>query len=269
MEDGSPFVFLGGNLAFYRFVVQRGEIYSKTQVDEIVRNLATYTGAKMMRVGLAGGAFEPTLGNYSEMAFQQLDYVMAAAKMNEIRVIVALRDYAWTPWPRDQKDPYWLLGGGTLSNPNKDAIILDSQAKEAYKHFISYALERMNSITGLSYKDDPTIFAWDLLNDANFAPKNDPELLRSWVIEIGTFIKSIDKTHFLTLDFSGDQDWWDPGEQNWRVFTNNLLIDYISMHYYAPPKLYDPVDGANVARIKTRVETGLRLGKPWYSTNLA
>lgn len=261
-EDDSPFVFLGGNLAFYRFVVQRGEVYSKTEVDEIVSNLATYTGAKMMRVGLAGGAFEPTLGNYDERVFTQLDYVLAAARNSGIRVIIALRDYAWTPWPRDQQDPYWLLGGGTQSKPNKDAIILDPQAKEAYKHFIAHVLNRTNSVTGERYKNDTTIFAWDLLNDPDFAPMNDPMLLKSWVYEIGKFVKSIDQIHFVTLDFSGDQQWWDPGERNWQVFTNNPAIDFVAMHYYAPPSLYDPVDAANVAKIKSRIATALQLGKP-------
>jgi mannan endo-1,4-beta-mannosidase len=261
-EDGSPFLFLGGNLAFYRFVVQRGEVYSKAEVDELVSNLATYTGAKMMRVGLAGGAFEPTLGNYDDRAFTQLDYVLAAARCNGIRVIIALRDYAWTPWPRDQQDPYWFLGGGTQSKPNKDAIILDPQAKEAYKHFIAYVLNRTNSVTSERYRDDSTVFAWDLLNDPDFAPMNDPMLLRSWVYEIGKVVKSMDQVHFVTLDFSGDQQWWDPGERNWRVFTNNPVIDFVAMHYYAPPSVYDPVDAANVAKIKSRIATALQLGKP-------
>lgn len=258
-EDGSPFLFLGGNLAFYRFVVQRGEIYSQTEVDEVVSNLATYTGAKMTRVGLAGGAFEPTLGNYDDRAFTQLDYVLAAARRNGIRVIIALRDYAWNPWPRDLQDPYWLLGGGTTSKPNKDAILVNADAKEAYKRFIGHVLDRVNSVTGQRYRDDSTVFAWDLLNDANFTDK---ETLSSWVTEISGYIRKTDSVHFLTISApDAYQKWYDPGEGNWRVFANPA-IDYISLHYYAPPDLYDPVDASNVAKIKTRVKTGLQFGKP-------
>lgn len=263
-EDGSPFVFLGGNLAFYRFEVQRGEVYSQTEVDEIVSNLATYTGAKMMRVGLAGGAFEPILGNYDDRAFSQLDYVLAAARRNGIRVIIALRDYAWNPWPRDQQDPYWFLGGGTLSKPNKDAILVDGQAKAAYKQFIAYVLNRKNLVTNEQYKDDPTIFAWDLINEPKFADENS---LSSWITEIGTFVKSIDRFHFLTLA-AGDiyLDWWKPDSWNWRVL-RNPLINYVDLHYYAPASLYDPIDPSNVLRVKERLTPRLGWASQSYSVS--
>jgi mannan endo-1,4-beta-mannosidase len=259
LEDGSPFVFLGGNFASYRFVVQRGEVYTKAEIDDIVSKLASFAGAKMLRVAIYGAAFEPRLGTYDETAFRQLDSVLTAAASNGIRVIVVLRDYAWNPWPRDLQDPYWLFGGGTQARPNKDAILSNLQAKKAYKQFISYVLNRVNTVSGQQYKDDPNIFAWDLLNEPNFT---DQDLLSSWVTEIRTYVRSIDTNHFLTIGCPDTYpDWWNPGAWNWRVL-RNPLISFVDLHYYAPASLYNPINESNVARIEQRLATALKLGKP-------
>ena len=41
----------------------------------------------------------------------------------------------------------------------------DTGAKELYKEYVRSILERRNSRNGLLYREDPTIFAWDLINE--------------------------------------------------------------------------------------------------------
>ena len=41
----------------------------------------------------------------------------------------------------------------------------DPGARELYKDYVSYILGRRNSRTGQLYRDDPTILAWDLINE--------------------------------------------------------------------------------------------------------
>ena len=261
-EDGSPFLFLGGNLPNWFFLVERGEVYSKADIDEIVGNLATFTGAKMMRIVMSGNAFEPSFGDYDEKAFVQLDHVLVAAQANGIRLIIALRDYAWSPWPIDAPpDPYWLLGGGTATKPNKDAIQSDPQAKAAYKHFIQHVLDRVNSVNGEIYKNDTTIFAWELINEPHITYP--PDDFNSWITEIGSYVRSVDSVHFLTVGIGSTEveDWWGPENPNWRVLANPL-ISFVDLHYYAAANLYDPVDPSNVAKIRERVSSSLELNKP-------
>ena len=38
-------------------------------------------------------------------------------------------------------------------------------ARNAFKYYVKAILMRRNSITGVLYKDDPTIMAWDLANE--------------------------------------------------------------------------------------------------------
>lgn len=54
----------------------------------------------------------------------------------------------------------------------------------------------MNSINGRAYKDDPTIFGWDLINEPRCFQCGDG--LREWVSEMAAFVKSIDPHHLLT-----------------------------------------------------------------------
>ena len=41
----------------------------------------------------------------------------------------------------------------------------DADAKRIYKENVKFAVTRKNSVNGRVYKDDPTIFAWGLLNE--------------------------------------------------------------------------------------------------------
>lgn len=44
--------------------------------------------------------------------------------------------------------------------PNRSAL-----TKELYKQHISTIVNRVNTITGVAYRDDPTIMGWDVLNE--------------------------------------------------------------------------------------------------------
>lgn len=41
----------------------------------------------------------------------------------------------------------------------------DTGAKELYQQYVQYIIGRRNSRTGQLYRDDPTILAWDLINE--------------------------------------------------------------------------------------------------------
>ncbi|MBA0743709.1 hypothetical protein Gogos_006368, partial [Gossypium gossypioides] len=48
---------------------------------------------------------------------------------------------------------------------NEDDFYTNSLVKEYYKNHVKAVLTRNNTITGVLYKDDPTIFAWELINE--------------------------------------------------------------------------------------------------------
>lgn len=256
--ENPNFRFVGLNLDPWRFLVQKGEVYTRDDFDSWLVAAKSACGATVVRVHMNGGAFEPTPGVYSEEAFKQLDSLIAAARKNGMYVIIALRDYLWSPWPKNAYDPYWYLGGGTAAKPNKDAILANSKAKAFFKDYIKFVLNRANSLDGVVYKDDPTIMAWELINEPNFQP----DAMRFWLKDMGKTVRSIDGRHLIAVGIGGVENaWWRSGSANWAALKVKE-IDFLDLHYYANVALYDPVDGKNVAEIRDRIKAGLSLGKP-------
>ena len=68
-------------------------------------------------------------------------------------------------------------------------------------------LNHGNSLTGIKYKDDPTILAWENCNLCGLvvkflAPDQPTSVFVSWVDTIGSYLKSVDTKH-LYQDDSG------------------------------------------------------------------
>lgn len=59
--------------------------------------------------------------------------------------------------------------------------------RDAFKGYVKSIVERNNSITGVRYCDDPTIMAWDLVNEP-FNPGDDTGKILT--------VRSIDTRHF-------------------------------------------------------------------------
>jgi mannan endo-1,4-beta-mannosidase len=224
------FRFSGSNIAEWRFNTELGEIYSQKEIEDMVTNAVKYTRLRVLRTHMVGSYFEPSIGTYNEKAFKQLDYLLAAASKNNVYLIISLRDYLWSVWHKYRYDPYWYLGGGNESNPNKDAILTNNEAKAAFKNFISHVVNRTNTATGIQYKNDPHVFGWEIINEPH-----DISELKDFYIEFSNYIKSIDANHMIgasTTDVA--LSWWKPGHTSWEALKIPQL-DFIGVHYYGWP----------------------------------
>ncbi|KAI3993331.1 hypothetical protein MKX01_010074 [Papaver californicum] len=102
-------------------------------------------------------------GSYNEDTFKGLDFVISEAKRNGIYLILSLvnnyDDYGgrkqYVQWARD-KGQYLQSDDDFYTNP---------LTKDFYKNHVKAVLTRINSITGVAYKDYPAIFAWELINE--------------------------------------------------------------------------------------------------------
>ena len=124
------------------------------------------------------------------------DYVISKAKSLGLKLNISLIDY-------------WQWAGGTQQvnawyglSDRYYSFYTDARTKQMYKDWVNHVLNRTNSITGVKYKDDPTIFAWDLMNEPEFA--NDRlGYGRDWLIEMSAYVKSVDPNHLLTTGSEG------------------------------------------------------------------
>ncbi len=145
---------------------------------------------------------------FDERAFEALDMVLDVARAKGIRVIIPMIDN-WSWWGGVTE--YASFRGKTRS-----AFWSDPQLVEDYKHMIRFVLERVNTRTGVAYKDDPTILAWETGNELHCP--------HSWTAEIAAFIKEIDPNH-LVIDGRHEQVLR-------RETIDDPNIDLVQTHHY-------------------------------------
>ncbi len=125
-------------------------------------------------------------GDFNETAFRVLDKVLQIAGEKGIRVIIPLVDN-WRWW-----------GGAAeyaqFRNKSLDAFWTDEQVIRDFEETVRFTLSRVNTNTGITYKDDPVIFGWETGNELNSTPE--------WTRRIASLIKQLDPNHLVIDGFS-------------------------------------------------------------------
>ena len=120
---------------------------------------------------------------------QKFDFLVAEAAKRHLKLIVAFLDF-WDYTGGAQQMRAWY------SSDDKGTFFFsDPRTKQDYKDWVRHVLTRVNPITNIAYKDDPTIFAWELMNEPNIVP---PSLYIEWVSEMSAYVKSIDGNHLVS-----------------------------------------------------------------------
>ncbi|KAI8894321.1 glycoside hydrolase superfamily [Globomyces pollinis-pini] len=98
---------------------------------------------------------------------------------------------------------------------------------EDFKNLIRYTLNRINTVNGIRYGDDPTMLAWQLGNE--LGGWDGPAPPASWSIEMATLIKQLAPK---TLVMDGTQGGLDAPNRYPIAALQHPSIDIFSNHYY-------------------------------------
>jgi len=174
----------------------------------------------------------PQPGVYNEQVFAGLDYFLDQLSQRGIRVVMVLNNYwEWTggmaqyvSWGQGTKIPYRLDPGGDYNTFTQyiDRFYACAPCQTAYRAHIQTVIKRVNTVNGRTYRDDPTIFAWQLANE----PRNYPA---NWIGDLGQFIKSLDSNHMLTVGSEGS---WGG---DFKATHASPTIDYTTCHIWVEP----------------------------------
>lgn len=199
--DGEVFRFAGTN-AYY---LPTYEKINSSVVDDafdafeeaginVVRMWGFYDGPPQYGADIS---LQPEPGVYNETDLQRLDNVVAKAKEHGIKVILTLTNN----WPdlggMPQYNEWDGNAGGGMSH-----FISDPDTKQWFKDYISMLINRTNTVTGVQYKNEPDIFAWEIIGEARL-PGGNAEQLRDWYQEIAQHIKSEDSNHMVATGEEG------------------------------------------------------------------
>ncbi|WP_288142385.1 cellulase family glycosylhydrolase [Mesorhizobium sp.] len=162
---------------------------------------------------------------------QKVDFLIAEAGKRRLRLIIAVLDFwAFTGGAQQMRAWYGSRDApGVQSQYNTDLskeksefFFQDPRTKRDYRTWVSHVVQRVNPLTGRAYRDDPTIMAWELMNEGNAQP----EALRlAWTGEMSAYVKSLDSNHLLS---SGHANILDPKLADLTIPT----LDFGTWHGY-------------------------------------
>ncbi|ONK68059.1 uncharacterized protein A4U43_C05F6980 [Asparagus officinalis] len=216
-------------------------------------------------------------GFYNEQMFKGLDFVVSEAGRYKIRLILSLvnnyEDFGgkkqYVEWARSQGQ---IIG-------SEDDFFTNRVVKGYYKNHVKAVLTRLNTVTGVAYKDDPTIFAWELINEPRSPSDLSGKSIQSWITEMASHVKSIDSNHLLEAGLEGfygpsssQMNQLNPGFQVGTDFiSNNQIpeIDFATLHSYPDQWLSNTSDQQQLVFLNTWLDTHVEdsrniLKKPLY-----
>jgi len=181
---------------------------SHFEIDDAFATAAEM-GAKVVRAQTMGDTvgcpqcIEPEQGKFNEAAFQSSDYALAAANKHGMRLIIPLiGDCATCNFGGIGQYAAWN------GKKNLQDFFTDPAMIAAYERHIDAVLNHVNAITGVRYKDDPSIMAWENCNMCGLIPlmtgggQAGLAQVAAWTETIGAHIKQVD-AHHLYLDTTG------------------------------------------------------------------
>lgn len=274
------FRFVGANVA----LMYRDE--DRERMPETLRK-ASELGIKVVRVWAFGEggpndvkpmgdfndwprhhSFRLAPGQWNEEAFVHLDKVIAEASRNNIYVQLCL-----TNWWRDTGGVTQYLRWAGINDAaddsypfginNEKAVLFYSnpETRRLYREHLEKLATRRNTVTGVYYRDDPTIFAWELMNEAQVITGRWAER-RAWFAEMSAFLKSLDPNHMITPGAWGYRSATERRE--WLADHALPTIDYCDVHNY-PRDDHDSFVNSPAALkefIENRAAAAFSLGKP-------
>lgn len=217
--------------------------------------------------------FEAQKGVYSEAQFRLFDYIIESAKAHRVMLVPVFENY-WEAYGGIDTRLQWEgVNGG---HPGRWRFFNRSTCPgcfTSYKNYVSHALNRVNHYSGIAYKDDPTIFAWDLMNEPRYQDATPNEnstgtTLRAWVDEMATFVKSIDRNHMVMVGLEAHESRFGFGgnEGNPFIFIHQSPnIDMTSAHPYPT----EPWANLSMAQLRSLIRTWIQeshdiVGKPFF-----
>ncbi|KAL6315370.1 hypothetical protein AAG906_000479 [Vitis piasezkii] len=254
--NGSPFFFNGFNS--YWMMNVAADPSQRSKVSDVFSQAAAARLSVCRTWAFNDGgtqALQISPGVYDERVFQGLDFVISEARKNGVRLILSLsnnyKDFGGRP-----QYVSWARNAGAPVNSDDD-FYTNEVVKGYYKNHVKRVLTRINTITRVAYKDDPTIMAWELINEPRCQVDYSGKTLNGWIQEMASFVKSIDSNHLLTVGMEGfygdsmpEKKAINPGYQVGTDFISNHLIkeiDFSTIHAYPDIWLSGKDDSSQMA----------------------
>lgn len=280
--NGRPFYFSGTN-AYYLPWVSRWAVDDALQTA-VANRFTVVRVFGMIDIGNQDGSNSvdgPKDGVYFQYwngsapayndgpdGLQRLDYVIYRAGQLGLKVLIPFTDNWYWQGGMDQ---YVRWRGAQYH----DDFYTDPTIKQWYRSWIAHLANRVNTYSGVAYRNDPAIFGWQLANEPecfgngsyDTSPNCGYTMLTNWATEMSAFVKTVDPNHLVGV---GDQGFYcDPnGTDHLDACGHGIdtlqlaripTVDFMGFHLY---DAYNKTREWETAWIQRHITDGHRLGKP-------
>ncbi|NUN98031.1 MAG: DUF5060 domain-containing protein [Candidatus Omnitrophica bacterium] len=240
-DDGSLYFPIGHNIAFgdgipanlngtayysalfSGLAASRGN-WSRVWMTDFERSALEWSSAHF-------SGFYNGVGAYSLQAAFRVEKILELAELHGLSIQLVLNDHGqFSTWvnARWSDNPYNQARGGPVPSGNPEQFFSDPTARDLHKRRLRYIVARYGAF--------PSILAWELFNEVQFAGRSDANWytsaairnsIRDWHIEMAARLKALDRfRHPVTTssDTSNFNLLWSLGD-----------IDIPQIHDYSAP----------------------------------
>ncbi len=250
-SESNAYYYIGANF-WYGAILG-----SKTEAGDRQRLVAELDSLKALGIDnlrvLVGGdgpagipsQIEPSLqtaaGVYDENVFAGLDFLLSEMGKRKMSAVLYLNN-AWE-WSGGYARYLEWAGAGDAVLPSEagwpaymeyaSQFVTDEKAKELFADHVRTVVSRVNTVTGVPYKDDPAIFSWQIANEPRCFSSDSmvKEAFADWLWKTAALIKSIDANHMVS---TGSEGSWGC-ENDMELFEKIHScpdIDYMTIHIW-------------------------------------
>jgi mannan endo-1,4-beta-mannosidase len=184
---------------------------------------------------------------FHEAGLRGLDQAIWEAKRRGIRLIIPLVNN-WTDYGGLPAYAAWATKVDGIVHAH-DEFFSDERLRQWWKDYVVLLANRVNTFTGVAYKDEPTILAWEVANELRCSSCGGVQRLVETVRELAGFLRQTFPRHLIADGGEGFDDdrgsyfglsndypiRGDEGSSFSRLAALDEL-DLVSYHYY--PKSY-------------------------------
>lgn len=294
VEDGrfmigdSPYYYLGSNVWFGMNLGSDGPGGDRARLVRELDHLQSL-GINNLRIMAAteGPDGEPyrvhpalqrSPGEFDDQLLEALDFLLAEMSSREMRAVLVLNNFfqwsggmsQYVAWSQGVEIPYPHNPGNTWDQfQNFSArFYADNEAQRIFLNLIHSLIHRTNSITGVEYREDPTIMAWQLGNEPRGFDHSDA--YRAWVEKTAGIIKLLAPNQLVSL--GGEGKLTDEERTYFEEVSRSPHLDYLTIHLWIenwswydpqrPGETFYPAAGRAMGYIADHVAIAREIGKP-------
>ncbi len=254
-KNGQSFYYIGTNF-WYGAYLGADAVYGDRK--RLVKELDQLRSLGVTNLRIAAAAeesdfakplsppFQYKNGTYNETLLKGLDYLLNEMSKRNMKAVLFLNNY-WD-WTGGMSQYVSWADNVKIVDPTADATIgwkdyiefsarfyKNEKAQDRYRKYINSLVNRKNTFSGIQYKNDPSIMAWQLANEPRPNPAGDVNQslveFSNWVDQTAGYIKSLDNNHLVSIGSEGSKGCLNELKYAEQAHQSKN-IDYVTFHLW-------------------------------------